>query len=414
MDATKKKFQYYGWVLVGLTFLCYFIIQGNFFSFSVFRETWVTEFNTTNTQIALYSSINSIAGCIVGLVAGVLIDKVSPRLTTMIALIFFCGGLLIGSFAQSVSVILLYGGLTGCAFGFISVPFATTMVRWFNRFRGTATGIMTVGVAVGQIVLPPLSTKLFLSMGSWRPVLRIYAVIGLVILAVTAYFIRKTPADVGLLPDCGRLPKTGTETAVTNAATTQSMTLKEAVVTRSFWALLIFEFAFCVANTLAAVYIVTYSTTIGMKLTTAALMMSVTGFGNAIIKIVGGPICDKLGHRNCAVFAGVIGAVGLLLLFVCNSIWIIPVCVFFYSVAFGLFAITGNIMTAQAFGPEHMGKIFSWISIGVGAGGFVGPILGGAILDATQNIRMCYLVAAAFSLLVTIAALLIKVPKTKK
>src|SRR5262249_61574220 len=72
---------------------------------------------------------------------------------------------------------------------------------WFVARRGRALGIATAGISAGGIVFAPLAQYLITHLG-WRRAYVVLAVLVLVlVLPPVLAFMRRDPADLGLLPD---------------------------------------------------------------------------------------------------------------------------------------------------------------------------------------------------------------------
>src|SRR5262249_59575248 len=81
-----------------------------------------------------------------------------------------------------------------------NLPNNAAVARWFLRRRGRALGISTAGISAGGIVFAPLAQHLIARYG-WRTA---FAVLGVTVTAVVLppvlAFMRRDPADFGLLP----------------------------------------------------------------------------------------------------------------------------------------------------------------------------------------------------------------------
>ena len=95
------------------------------------------------------------------------------------------------------------------------VPANATVVRWFTERRGLATGIVGSGGSAGGIVAPPIAAWLVQAYG-WRVAVAVMAVVGAVLMAVTASLFVRDPESIGQRPD-GRMPEPAQRPPVTLA-----------------------------------------------------------------------------------------------------------------------------------------------------------------------------------------------------
>ena len=96
---------------------------------------------------------------------------------------------------------VLYG-LAGCL-GVATIPVTHSRVvaNWFDRKRGLALGVASMGVGFGAFLGPSLAQFLIDKLG-WRlAYLGLAALPLLIALPVVAMFLIGRPQDVGLLPD---------------------------------------------------------------------------------------------------------------------------------------------------------------------------------------------------------------------
>ncbi|RLC95367.1 MAG: hypothetical protein DRI40_06005 [Chloroflexi bacterium] len=77
---------------------------------------------------------------------------------------------------------------TSCAY----VPLATTVSRWFLDKRGLALGLLTSGIGLGTVVLPPLARYL-ISVDGWRGAHLITGSALWAIAVAVAFLLRKEP-----------------------------------------------------------------------------------------------------------------------------------------------------------------------------------------------------------------------------
>src|SRR4030042_3126572 len=125
---------------------------------------------------------------------------------------------------------MFYGGFLivglGGAISITMVP-ATVIARWFRKNIGKASGLLSVGVALGGM-FTPLIVKSIDTRG-WENTL-IYLAIGLLVLGMPLSFLfRSRPEEYGMLPDGQTLDQKAPV-----FETSSGMGVQEAVKKRAF------------------------------------------------------------------------------------------------------------------------------------------------------------------------------------
>ena len=114
----------------------------------------------------------------------------------------------------------------------------TIISKWFVRKRGRAIAISTIGNNVGGVVFIPLSAFIILNFG-WRKAWLVLGAIAFLLIApLSGLFVRRTPEDIGLLPDGDthlNEPDVAQTDRRTNLATKHDWTFREAVRPPSLW-----------------------------------------------------------------------------------------------------------------------------------------------------------------------------------
>ena len=126
-------------------------------------------------------------------------------------------------------------------YGFATAAMGSQLVgpalisKWFVRFRGRAMAIGTMGISAGGVLIAPLA-GITVSLLGWRSSwVTLGAVAILTIVPLAILFIRRSPEDVGMVPDGKSQNVIDTETI--NQKETPPWTLQRALTSRSFWIL---------------------------------------------------------------------------------------------------------------------------------------------------------------------------------
>ncbi|MDB6120433.1 MAG: nitrate/nitrite transporter [Verrucomicrobiaceae bacterium] len=220
---------------------------GQVYGFSVFKKPLAKALGITAPAAGDWSEADvgvsySIALMMLGLSAaafGKWVERSGPRKTMLAAMLCFCGGLVVSSFAVSMhNIWLLYAGyglLGGIGLGLGYIAPVSTLVKWFPDRPGMATGMAIMGFGGGALLGSPLAQELMSHFKSTSSVgakeaLLVMAGLYAIAMAFGALIVRVPPAD--WKPD-GWEPKEHTAPLVTNA----SVAVDTAWKTPQFWLL---------------------------------------------------------------------------------------------------------------------------------------------------------------------------------
>ena len=197
---------YYGWVVAGASGSIGFANAASAISIlTIFVVPMSEEFGWGRTEIAGATTLGAILGAALAPFIGRLVDRFGSRLTLVI------GGTIIGLGCVYLSVMQTLVGFY-LAFtvsriadqGGVKIGTSVAAGKWFQRYRGRATGLVFLVETVGVIVLAPL-TQLVIGQWGWRSAWLMLAAAMFVLGVIPcALWVRRQPEDMGLTVDGGR------------------------------------------------------------------------------------------------------------------------------------------------------------------------------------------------------------------
>jgi MFS family permease len=377
---------FYGWLMVMAGFLVLMVSWGCQFSFSVFLIPLTEHFGWTRANTAGVFSVNMLLFGAGSIFSGKLTERFGPRAVVGVGGALMGTGLILSAAIQSLwQLYLVYGVIIGLGVSTTWGPLAATISRWFIARRGLAMGIMSLGISLGIMVLPPLSRYLITRLG-WRMSFILHGLLtGLLILGASL-LLKRDPKEKGLNPYLGN-PRRSTEkkVPVTPMAAGQDWGFSEALGTRTFWMIFAAYLLWLVGFYMVSVHMAAYGTDLGLSPSAAALAVSLIGGGSIFGKLFMGFLSDRIGPQKVLVVNMFMQGLSIFGLVASGS----PTWIYILAVLFG-FAYGGvgpqiPVVTAQFFGLSSLGSIFGVLLFSGHVGGAIGPLLGGKIFDVSQS-----------------------------
>ena len=165
---------YHSFIYDNRRFLAFGVLLTSFSSFgqtffvSLFSAEIRADFGLSHGGFGLLYSLSTLAGGILVMWLGRLIDKIDLRLYAMLTCAFLAASCVFLSVAGSVIVLFLaLTTLRLAGQGLMSHIALTTMSRYFETGRGKAMSVAILGYPAGQAVFPLLAVATAAALG-WR------------------------------------------------------------------------------------------------------------------------------------------------------------------------------------------------------------------------------------------------------
>jgi sugar phosphate permease len=246
--------------------------------------------------------------------------------------------------------------------------------RWFTARRGLVLGVLTASTATGQLIfLRSLATA---ATTDWRGAVWITAGVALAVVPIIGWWMRDSPAEVGLRPfgESGPVEAAVPAAGTGNPASRAIAVLAEAIRVRDFW-LLAGSFFVCGASTngLIGTHLMAAAFDCGIPEVKSATLLMMMGIFDLIGTTASGWLSDRYNCRYllCAYY----GLRGL-------SLMCLPQALLGPTAGLGVFAVFYGLdwiatvpptvrLTGEVFGREKAAIVFGWIAAShqVGAAG---------------------------------------------
>lgn len=169
-QVLRKPRVFYGYWIVFIAFLLMLINSGcGYYAFSLYVKSFQTDFGWSRGEIMLAISIFFLVSGAMSPFVGRLIERFGVK--KVISIGAFMAGLGFVLLSQLHNLSLLYigwavYGVGGAATG--QVPTTIIVSNWFKKRRGTAIGIMAMGIGGGGFVLAPIIGGYLIPHFGWR------------------------------------------------------------------------------------------------------------------------------------------------------------------------------------------------------------------------------------------------------
>ena len=403
MERNHKPGIFYGYVIVVVSILLFFIIHGLSASYGVFFKSLQEDFGCSRTIISAAHSVAFILTGLVSIPAGRFTDSVGPRVVVAVGGITLAlGYMLMSQTSATWQLFLVYGLIVGSSVSVANVPLLTTLAKWFIGRRGLMTGIVKTGTGLGILGMPLIASHLITSYG-WRTAYLVLAAIALVGVLPLTQFLRRDPAQKGLKPY-------GTDESNSNISRLPlgGLTLSKAIHTRQYWtvAAICFLFWYCMHSVM--VHLVPHAMDIGYSSVRAASIISVIGGVSILGRVVIAGSSDRIGSRRAMIICSLVLLTSLSLLYFTRELWQLYVFAAIYGFSHGGFAAMVSPLVAELFGTRFHGSLYGVITFFGTGGGAIGPLIAGRIFDVSASYQPAFLVLIIASIIALMLAISLK------
>ena len=340
------------------------------------------------TQFGLLAATPVLTGSLIRLPLGMLTDKFGGRLVFFVLMLVCVLPIYLISEATAYWHFLVLGLFVGLAGGSFSVGIAY-VAKWFDKSnQGFAMGIFgagNAGAAVTKFVAPAI-----IAAASWQMVPKVYSAIMFITALLFWFLTRENKAH---------------RVAASVTFSEQLKALKDPAVWRycQYYSI-VFGGYVALSLWMTKYYVQEY----GFNLQTAALLAAAFSLPGGVLRAIGGWMSDKWGAQSVTWWVMWVSWVCLFLLSYPQTDLTIQTVDGPKSFQIGLneYVFTALMFTigiAWAFGkasvfkyisddyPQNMGVISGIVGLAGGLGGFVLPIMFGALVDLTGVRSSCFM-----------------------
>lgn len=369
-------------------------------SLGLYISVLADEMGWSKTTLSGAAALQSVESAIIGPILGWLMDRFGPQLMIRVGMVIFSAGLLVLSQVSTVTsfyaaaILMAIGASLGGYF-----PLSVALVQWFQKYRARALSIMSLGLALGGLLVPLVAWSM--QHWGWRETAATSGVCALLIGLPLARIIRRRPEDHGEHVD-GIAPgqpaddnSTVTNAEHTNPSAPYDFSLAEAMRTKAFWLLAIGHGLALLVVTAVNVHAITHMKEgLGYSVSTAGwviMVMTVLQIGGVL---AGAGLGDRFAKRKVAALCMLCHALGLLCLTYSTSMFELLAFAALHGFAWGLRGPFMQAIRADYFGRKAIGQILGVSAAIIALGQIAGPMIAGILADMTGDYRLGFTVLA--------------------
>jgi MFS family permease len=278
--------------------------------------------------------------------------------------------------------------------------------NWFQKGRGTLTGVALSGSGIGSAIASPIVTACIERFGYQTAYLGFVGFTLLTILPVML-LCPLTPQEVGLVPYGADEPeerangegsgdKTGDRTAgdrtnstadgdKTASPATDDLSLKLVYASPTFVVLVLFVVSIVLITTLSG-HMASLAQDFGYTAQVGALLLSASMVGNVVSKFALGAIADKIGAFKAIVCSLVTTVAGLVLILLnLGGQGTLLASGFLYGTSFSIGSLGISLLVRHLFGDAQYSDAYATISLVTSCASALGVTAAGLAYDVTGS-----------------------------
>ena len=407
---------YYGWYIAWSYFFMNFYWGGALLAgFSALFIPIKESFGLTATLLAVAISLRYGMAVIGSPVVGYIFDRHGPRSLMLFATLATGGGLLLLIISQSTLMLFVAFAIASVGFAiYIAGTGPAVAANWFVRQRGRAIGIVLAGGGFGG---PLVSMVVWLEgQWDWRIALAII-IAGLMIVGIPGSLIlRHKPEQYGLRPDGDQPQETGVKwperpATMVPSTTESSISVAQALKTRALWftvsGFVIVSLGSGAINLLFIPHLVEQ----GFSPTTAGWTFAAMGAINIGTTLMVGWVSDVVDRRSLIIVSYLMQGGSLAIFAFATELWHLVPFVILFALGPRVSLLLVSSLLADYFGRSDFGKIQSVLFSGFTAANVVGPVMAGAVHDATGSYTLIFAGYAALAVIAVLVTTLVNRPR---
>lgn len=388
---------FYGWWMVAAAFGVQLITAGLLMqSYGAYVAVLQEQRGWSKTALSGAFSLTQLTSGLVGPFQGMIMDRMGPRAMMRLGFVIFGVGFMLLS--QVNSLAMYYAVFVVLAFGFALsgfFPLTVALVNWFERKRARVLSTMSLGFAVGGLLVPLVAYSL--DHFGWRNTAFASGVIMIVVGIPLASAMRRRPEDYGEVIDGVQDPQPVAETRF-EAPLQRDFTAREAIRTPAFWLISLGHGSALLVVGAVSVHVISHlKEDLGYSVGSASLAVTMMTAMQVAGMVIGGAIGDRFDKRLICAVCMLMHMAGMLLLAYATNLAMIGAFAVLHGLAWGIRGPLMQAIRADYFGRSSFGVIMGISTTVIMVGQISGPLFAGIMADATGDYVTGFTVLAVLS-----------------
>jgi MFS family permease len=358
--------------------------------FPLWVVPWIDEFHVSRSTAMTGFAIGNLVMGLASPIVGNCLERFPAHVSVALGGIALTAGFVLGSLAHAFwQIIALYASVLALGAAFTGMlPAQSVAVRLLPHKAGTLSGVITLGISTGGIIMPVVLTGPVAALG-WRPAFLITGAIVLVTIVPFAWFLLSDRGERGVAMHGAAAPP-GNEAA--------PISTRAIFGTLAFWVPLmgVVPAMFVVGTVLT--HAVAIAADSGIAIGVAGYLVPAIAAGGAVGSVGLGWLCDRMDYRR--VFGTTAAATVLALLLLLGHVGPLPMALAFAVVgivAGGVFPVVG-VMVVRSFGPLAFARIMGMMMPPLIIAMAVAPVIAGWFRDRTGSYNAAFVYCAGLML----------------
>ncbi|HCE1931944.1 TPA: OFA family MFS transporter [Vibrio parahaemolyticus] len=382
---------------------CINLCLGILYAWSVFNKALVTESGWSAAEASAPYATATITFSICLLVAGILQDRMGPRMILILGTVLTGLGMIASGFVDSPLMLnITFGVITGAGIGFGYACLSPSAMKWFHASKkGMVNGIIAAGFGLAAIYLAPVTSALIDNMGIQTS----FMVLGVGILAIAvplAATINNPPADYTPAE-----PKVKEGQAPKAVKKSDDLTWKAMLKTPQFYSLWIM-YAFAASVGLMIIGNITTIASVQANLPNAVYLASILAVFNSGGRVAAGMLADKIGGVRTLLLAFVLQGVNMVLFATFDSEFTLIIGTAIAAVGYGTLLAVFPTLTAEFYGLKNYGTNYGVLYTAWGIGGAIGAGVVGFSMTNGDGYTLAYTISSAMMAVCIVLAFITK------
>ena len=374
---------YLGWHIAWIVFLSGGLTIGiTQYAFGSFAEPMESQFGWSRTEFNAALSFAFISGLLSPFV-GRLMDRYGVRPIVVVSVALISAGLLLRPLISELWHWYFFHALV-----FAGMPGATVLASgkvvgmWFPVTRGRMMGVVTAGNNFGGLTMVPLAA-LVLAIAGWEWAYLTFGIIMALVGVAALLIIRDRHEDVEA--EARRTGRLNMLTGAAKSVARTGLTLRQAMKTRNFYLITLGLTAASFTYQGILTQIVPHLENEGFSTTAAAAALTLVAAMGIGSKLSFGRLSESISARRAAVISVAFQAIGVGLMITPGGSLVLWSGVFVFGLGYGGLGAMIVLSVSEAFGLYAFGAIMGMVNLVMIASMVGGPLLTGALYDATGN-----------------------------